>query len=105
MQGIMGNGNMIAVKRLINLSVAGSIQDEQWQFENEARLLMLRHGNIVRLVGYCCEREHRLLCYDYMANRSLDNFLFRRSLQHNILNDNTSIRISKLFLWKIKLIY
>ncbi|TVU33867.1 hypothetical protein EJB05_15680, partial [Eragrostis curvula] len=77
-RGVLWNGNgkvVIAVKRL-NPSVAGSAQDEQWQFENEARLLQLGHCNIVQLIGYCCEEAHRILCYEYMAKGSLDGFLF-----------------------------
>ncbi|EXB74909.1 Serine/threonine-protein kinase [Morus notabilis] len=38
----------------------------------------LRHPNLVKLIGYCCEDEHRLLVYDYMARGSLENHLFRR---------------------------
>ncbi|PON61641.1 Serine/threonine protein kinase [Trema orientale] len=37
----------------------------------------LRHPNLVKLIGYCCEEEHRLLVYDYMARGSLENQLFR----------------------------
>ncbi|CAM0906724.1 unnamed protein product [Alopecurus aequalis] len=36
----------------------------------------LRHPNLVKLVGYCCEDEHRLLVYEYMAHGSLENHLF-----------------------------
>uniref|UniRef100_A0ACD5WQ95 Uncharacterized protein n=1 Tax=Avena sativa TaxID=4498 RepID=A0ACD5WQ95_AVESA len=36
----------------------------------------LRHPNLVKLVGYCCEDEHRLLVYEYMAQGSLENHLF-----------------------------
>ncbi|KAM0968043.1 hypothetical protein ACFX13_016774 [Malus domestica] len=37
----------------------------------------LRHQNLVKLIGYCCEDEHRLLVYEYMAGGSLENQLFR----------------------------
>jgi serine/threonine protein kinase len=37
----------------------------------------LRHGNLVRLVGYCYEDEHRMLVYEYMANGSLEKHLFK----------------------------
>lgn len=36
----------------------------------------LRHPNLVKLVGYCCEDAHRLLVYEYMPNGSLENHLF-----------------------------
>ncbi|KAL3830041.1 hypothetical protein ACJIZ3_018843 [Penstemon smallii] len=38
----------------------------------------LRHANLVKLIGYCCEEEHRLLVYEYMPRGSLENQLFRR---------------------------
>ncbi|GAA0158795.1 hypothetical protein LIER_38726 [Lithospermum erythrorhizon] len=38
----------------------------------------LRHSNLVKLIGYCCEEEHRLLVYEYMPRGSLENQLFRR---------------------------
>ncbi|XP_051132200.1 serine/threonine-protein kinase RIPK [Andrographis paniculata] len=38
----------------------------------------LRHPNLVKLIGYCHEEEHRLLVYEYMPRGSLENQLFRR---------------------------
>ncbi|MQL73642.1 hypothetical protein Taro_006021 [Colocasia esculenta] len=38
----------------------------------------LRHPHLVKLIGYCCEDEHRLLVYEFMAKGSLENHLFRR---------------------------
>ncbi|KAI4381806.1 hypothetical protein MLD38_007845 [Melastoma candidum] len=38
----------------------------------------LRHPNLVKLIGYCCEEDHRLLVYEYMPRGSLENQLFRR---------------------------
>ncbi|CAA7400768.1 unnamed protein product [Spirodela intermedia] len=38
----------------------------------------LSHPNLVKLIGYCCEEEHRLLVYEFMARGSLENHLFRR---------------------------
>jgi interleukin-1 receptor-associated kinase 1 len=37
------------------------------------------HRNLVELIGYCCEDDHRLLVYEYMAKGSLENHLFRRT--------------------------
>jgi serine/threonine protein kinase len=37
------------------------------------------HPNLVELIGYCCEDDHRLLVYEYMAKGSLENHLFRRT--------------------------
>ncbi|XP_042052363.1 serine/threonine-protein kinase RIPK-like [Salvia splendens] len=38
----------------------------------------LKHPNLVKLIGYCCEDDHRLLVYEYMARGNLENHLFRR---------------------------
>lgn len=36
----------------------------------------LRHPNLVKLIGYCCEDHHRLLVYEYMESGSLEKHLF-----------------------------
>ncbi|XVF35139.1 hypothetical protein REPUB_Repub18cG0119200 [Reevesia pubescens] len=41
-------------------------------------LAQLRHPHLVKLIGYCCEEEHRLLAYEYMPRGSLENQLFRK---------------------------
>ncbi|OAY54007.1 serine/threonine-protein kinase RIPK [Manihot esculenta] len=38
----------------------------------------LRHPHLVKLIGYCCEDDHRLLVYEYMPRGSLENQLFTR---------------------------
>jgi interleukin-1 receptor-associated kinase 1 len=37
------------------------------------------HPNLVELIGYCCEDDHRLLVYEFMAKGSLEHHLFRRA--------------------------
>jgi serine/threonine protein kinase len=50
-------------------------------FQTEVNFLgQFRHENLVKLVGYCCENEHRLLVYEYMASGSLDKHLFSSML-------------------------
>ncbi|KAI3412391.1 Protein kinase domain-containing protein, partial [Psidium guajava] len=36
----------------------------------------LSHPNLVKLIGYCCEDEHRVLIYEYMARGSVEHNLF-----------------------------
>lgn len=40
----------------------------------------LSHPNLVKLIGYCCEDDHRVLIYEYMARGSVENNLFSRVL-------------------------
>ncbi|KAM0830784.1 hypothetical protein ACQ4PT_065988 [Festuca glaucescens] len=39
----------------------------------------IRHPNLVKLIGYCCEDDHRLLVYEFMFRGSLENHLFRKT--------------------------
>lgn len=36
----------------------------------------LHHPNLVKLIGYSLENEHRLLVYEHLPNGSLENHLF-----------------------------
>ncbi|PON41311.1 Mitogen-activated protein kinase kinase kinase [Parasponia andersonii] len=64
----------VAVKLL---DLDGSQGHREWLTE-VIFLGQLRHPHLVKLIGYCCEEEHRLLVYEYMPRGSLENQLFRR---------------------------
>ncbi|KAI9084458.1 hypothetical protein K1719_033446 [Acacia pycnantha] len=71
-RGTLEDGKLIAVKRLDGLS----LQTER-EFQNELQILGgLRSPFVVTLLGYCVEKNKRILVYDYMPNRSLQESLF-----------------------------
>nr|XP_024926757.1 probable serine/threonine-protein kinase PBL10 [Ziziphus jujuba var. spinosa] len=69
-----GTGMVIAVKRLNQEGFQGH---KEWLAEVNY-LGQLYHPNLVKLIGYCLEEEHRLLVYEFMPRGSLENHLFRR---------------------------
>ncbi|KAL9250249.1 Receptor-like cytoplasmic kinase 176-like protein [Drosera capensis] len=67
-------GLVIAVKRLNQEGLQGH---KEWLAEINY-LGQLHHPNLVKLIGYCLEDEHRMLVYEFMPRGSLENHLFRR---------------------------
>lgn len=70
-KGILPNKTIVAVKKL------EGIEQGEKQFRMEvATIGSTHHLNLAKLIGFCSERRHRLLVYEFMKNTSLDNFLF-----------------------------
>lgn len=59
------------------LDLDGAQGHKEWLAE-VIFLGQLRHPHLVKLIGYCCEDEQRLLVYEFMAKGSLENHLFKR---------------------------
>ncbi|KXG27741.2 hypothetical protein SORBI_3005G037100 [Sorghum bicolor] len=65
----------IAVKRL------EGVHQGMEEFLAEVKTIGRIHQlNLVRLVGFCAEKSHRLLVYEYLSNGSLDKWIFHTSL-------------------------
>ncbi|KAL6847762.1 hypothetical protein ACP4OV_021890 [Aristida adscensionis] len=66
-------GGRIAVKRLDR---AGQGKRE---FLAEVKTIgNIHHINLVRIIGFCAEKSHRLLVYEYMPKGSLDRWIYYR---------------------------
>ncbi|GMP41846.1 hypothetical protein CsSME_00011800 [Camellia sinensis var. sinensis] len=76
-KGTLNDGRVVAVKQLSVASRQGKTQ-----FVTEiATISAVQHRNLVKLYGCCIEGDKRLLVYEYLENRSLDQALFgNRSL-------------------------
>ncbi|PIA48350.1 hypothetical protein AQUCO_01400748v1 [Aquilegia coerulea] len=72
-----GVGIVVAIKKLKIESFQGH---KEWLAEVNY-LGLLRHDNLVKLIGYCSELENRLLVYEFMPRGSLENHLFKRGVQ------------------------
>jgi hypothetical protein len=70
-RGTMPGPTVVAVKSLKGLGHADK------QFRTEVQTLgVIRHTNLVRLLGFCVKGDARLLVYEYMPNGSLDSHIF-----------------------------
>jgi hypothetical protein len=68
----------VAIKKLDKV-----VEEGEKEFTTEVSVIgQTHHKNLVRLLGYCDEEQHRLLVYEYMSNGSLASFLFGISRPH-----------------------
>lgn len=104
-KGVFPSGEIIAVKKLFEIHL---LNDET--FQNEVSYLTgIKHRNVVQFVGYCAETSwelmpqprgtpiwveipKRLICFEYVCNKSLDNYIsdestgLEWSTRYNIIN-------------------
>ncbi|KAL3737445.1 hypothetical protein ACJRO7_026244 [Eucalyptus globulus] len=71
-KGTLNDGRVIAVKQLSVTSHQGKNQ-----FVTEiATISAVQHRNLVKLYGCCIDADNRLLVYEYLENKSLDQAMF-----------------------------
>lgn len=85
-----GTGIVIAVKKL---NLEGLQGHKEWLAEVHF-LGQLHHPNLVRLIGFCAEDDHRLLVYEFMPRGSLENHLFRRGSHGQALSWAIRIKVA-----------
>ncbi|CAI0555654.1 unnamed protein product [Linum tenue] len=76
-KGVLGerSGGNVAVKVLDKLPERDG--HDVREFATEVKIIGgTNHKNLVKLVGYCNEGQHRLLVYEFMSNGSLADSLF-----------------------------
>ncbi|KAL5975860.1 hypothetical protein ACLOJK_020188 [Asimina triloba] len=79
--GVLADGSQIAVKKL------EGIGQGKKEFRAEVSIIgSIHHIHLVRLKGFCAEGTHRLLAYEYMANGSLDRWIFRKNREGFLLD-------------------
>ncbi|XP_062012440.1 probable LRR receptor-like serine/threonine-protein kinase At1g56130 isoform X2 [Rosa rugosa] len=71
-KGTLSDGRVVAVKQL---SVASHQGKSQFGAEI-ATISAVQHRNLVKLYGCCIEGSQRILVYEYLENKSLDQALF-----------------------------
>ncbi|GJS05682.1 probable LRR receptor-like serine/threonine-protein kinase [Tanacetum coccineum] len=74
-KGRLDDGRVIAVKQL---SIASHQGKSQFMAEIAA-ISAVQHRNLVKLYGCCIDGEKRLLVYEHLENKSLDQALFGKS--------------------------
>lgn len=73
-QGSLKDGTKIAVKCLDGV---GQIK-KSFLAEVES-IGSIHHVNLVRLIGFCADKSHRSLVYEYMCNGSLERWIYTKN--------------------------
>ncbi|EXC29153.1 Serine/threonine-protein kinase PBS1 [Morus notabilis] len=89
-KGKLDTDQVIAVKRLDREGPQG---DREFLVESHM-LCVLSHPNLITLIGYCSEYDHRLLVYEYMPLGSLADHLFGSISKKEPLDWNTRMKIA-----------
>ena len=88
-KGVLSGMSAVAVKRL------DGVRQGEKQFRAEVSALgLIHHINLVKLVGFCCQGDKRLLVYEHMCNGSLDSHLFERNDVAAVLDWSTRYQIA-----------
>lgn len=88
-KGLVPNGWNVAIKRL---NASENLEEE---FVSEITILRsLRHQNLVPLIGFCVERDGRLLVYKYMPNGNLHEWLHTTDDKAKLLDFPLRVKIA-----------
>jgi serine/threonine protein kinase len=109
LQGRLQNGRTVAVKKLLDWNM-----DEKKFHQEVGCLMMARHKNIVRFLGYCAdtqgkmwnhegklvmaEARQRLLCFEFMPNGSLRRYITGMFLSILFILEHPQIPLYRMIL-------
>ncbi|KAG8378361.1 hypothetical protein BUALT_Bualt08G0129400 [Buddleja alternifolia] len=80
-RGTLSDGLNVAIK-IFNLQLEGVSKS----FDTESEILStVRHRNLVRIIGCCCNTEFKALILTYMSNGSLEKWLYFESYCLDVL--------------------
>jgi len=86
-KGTLSSNREVAVKKL------EGVDKGEVQFRAEVTIVgRIHHMNLVRMMGFCAEGEHRMLVYEYIPKGSLDSYLFSEG--KNVLQWNQRYSIA-----------
>ncbi|RWR83719.1 rust resistance kinase Lr10 isoform X1 [Cinnamomum micranthum f. kanehirae] len=78
-KGKLSRGGLVAIKMLKTSKGNGQ------EFINEvATIGRIHHVNVVRLIGFCSEGSKQALIYEFMANGSLEKYIFMHEKINNL---------------------
>jgi len=89
-KGMLPNGLDIAVK-VLHDHMDDEVTEQQFMAE-VGTLWRTNHANLIRLIGYCFDADERALVYEFMANLSLDKYLFDR--RHRVVGPTALLAIA-----------
>ncbi|GMG98342.1 hypothetical protein Nepgr_000182 [Nepenthes gracilis] len=75
-KGKLADGQEVAIKRKEIAARRKKSEENETAFDSELALLSrVHHKHLVGLVGFCLEKDERLLVYEYMSNGALHHHL------------------------------
>eukprot|EP01018_Ginkgo_biloba_P028232 Gb_34817 [translate_table: standard] len=91
-RGKLPNGTVVAAKLL------DQSRHSEMQFMNEVGTIgRIHHVHLVRLLGFCFEEFRSALIYEYMANGSLERFIFKGSREHRERSHSQDLSWEQLY--------
>ncbi|KAI5054278.1 hypothetical protein GOP47_0030829 [Adiantum capillus-veneris] len=84
--GIVYRGSLKAgVQIAVKVMEVASTHRKDHLLNEVATIGRIHHVHLVRLLGFCVEKQHRILVYEYVKNGSLDKWLFCKHKNDSVM--------------------